>query len=144
VRLASADPHAAPLIDPGFLTAEEDLDVLVYGFKLVRRIFAQPAFAPWGGADTSRELHFKDVASDDEIRAAIRAHADTIYHPVGTCKMGDTTSDPLAVVDPQLRVRGVAGLRVMDASVMPTLISGNTNAPVMAMAERAAELIRQA
>lgn len=144
VRLASADPRAAPLIDPGFLTAEEDMDVLVRGFKLVRRIFAQPAFAPWGGADTSRELYFKDVHSDDEIRAAIRAHADTIYHPVGTCKMGDLARDPLAVVDPQLRVRGVEGLRVMDASVMPALISGNTNAPVMAMAERAAELIRGA
>ena len=139
LQLASADARDAPLIDPGFLSDESDLDITVRGFKLVRRIFAQPAFAPFGGGDPSRELHFADVRSDDEIRAAIRARADTIYHPVGTCRMG---SDSRAVVDPELRVRGVQGLRVVDASVMPTLLSGNTNAPVVMIAERASHLIR--
>jgi choline dehydrogenase-like flavoprotein len=141
LHLASADPREAPLIDPGFLSAPEDLDTMVRAFKLVRRIFAQPAFAPFGGADPARELYFRDVRSDDEIRAAIRERADTIYHPVGTCRMG---SDARAVVDPQLRVRGIAGLRVVDASIMPSLISGNTNAPVVMIAEKAVDFIRGA
>ena len=139
LSLASSDARDAPLIDPGFLTAEEDLDTMVRGFKLVRRIFSQPAFAPFGGGDPKRELYFADVHSDDEIRAAIRSRADTIYHPVGTCRMG---TDARAVVDPQLRVRGIEGLRVVDASVMPSLVSGNTNAPVVMIAERAADLMR--
>jgi len=129
----------APLIDPRFLSHEDDLETLVRGFKLVRKIFAQPAFAPFDGADPKRELHHADVRTDDEIRAAIRRHADTIYHPVGTCRMG---SDERSVVDTHLRVRGVEGLRVIDASVMPTLVSGNTNAPVVMIAERASDLIR--
>ncbi len=91
------------------------------------------------GADLSRELHFSKVQSDAEIRQAIRERADTIYHPVGTCRMG---SDDRAVVDPQLRVRGIERLRVVDASVMPTLISGNTNAPVIMIAEKAADLLK--
>jgi choline dehydrogenase-like flavoprotein len=139
LHVASRDARDAPLIDPGFLSAPEDLETMVRAFKLVRRIFAQPAFAPFGGGDASRELHFAGVRSDDEIRAAIRARADTIYHPVGTCRMG---SDERAVVDPELRVRGVDGLRVVDASVMPTLVSGNTNAPVVMIAEKAVDLIR--
>ncbi len=141
VQLASADPLAAPRIDPNFLSHPDDLDTLVRGFRLVRRIFAQPAFAPWGGADLSRELYDGAVPTDDDaaVRAAIRRRADTIYHPAGTCRMG---SDARAVVDPQLRVRGVAGLRVVDCSVMPTLVSGNTNAPVVMIAEKAADLIR--
>jgi choline dehydrogenase-like flavoprotein len=139
VTLASADPLAAPRIDPNFLSHEDDLETMVRAFKLVRSIFAQPAFAPFGGADLSRELYDGAVRSDDEIRAAIRRRADTIYHPAGTCRMG---SDAQAVVDPQLRVRGVEGLRVVDASVMPTLVSGNTNAPVVMIAERASDLIR--
>lgn len=142
VTLASSDANAAPVIDPCFLSDERDLEIMVRGFRLVRRIFAQPAFAPFGGADRSRELYFADVESDDQIRAAIRAHADTIYHPAGTCRMGDVAADPMAVVDPQLQVRGVEGLRVVDASVMPTLVSGNTNAPVMMIAEKAAQSIR--
>ena len=140
LTLASRDAHEAPRIDPGFLSDTEDLETMVRGFKLVRRIFAQPAFAAFGGGDLSRELYFSDVRTDDEIRAAIRARADTIYHPVGTCRMG---ADDRAVVDPQLRVRGVEGLRVVDASIMPTLISGNTNAPVVMIAERAVEFIRR-
>jgi choline dehydrogenase-like flavoprotein len=139
LTLASRDAREAPLIDPGFLSDAEDLETMVRGFKLVRRIFAQPAFAAFRGGDLSRELYFSDVRTDDEIRAAIRARADTIYHPVGTCRMG---TDDRAVVDPQLRVRGVEALRVVDASIMPTLISGNTNAPVVMIAERAAEFIR--
>jgi choline dehydrogenase-like flavoprotein len=140
LTLASRDAHEAPRIDPGFLSDAEDLETMVRGFKLVRRIFAQPVFAAFGGGDLSRELYFSDVRTDDEIRAAIRARADTIYHPVGTCRMG---SDDRAVVDTQLRVRGVEGLRVVDASIMPTLISGNTNAPVVMIAERAVEFIRR-
>jgi choline dehydrogenase-like flavoprotein len=141
LMLASRDAREAPRIDPGFLSDAEDLETMVRGFKLVRRIFAQPAFAPFGGGDASRELYFSEVRTDDEIRAAIRSRADTIYHPVGTCRMG---SDERAVVDPQLRVRGIDGLRVVDASVMPTLVSGNTNAPVVMIAEKAVELIRRA
>jgi choline dehydrogenase-like flavoprotein len=139
LRLASSRMSEAPLIDPRFLSHEDDVETLVRGFKLVRRIFAQPVFAPFRGGDQSRELYYGEVRTDDEIRAAIRAHADTIYHPVGTCRMG---TDERAVVDPQLRVRGVEGLRVVDASVMPTLVSGNTNAPVVMIAERASDLIR--
>jgi choline dehydrogenase-like flavoprotein len=140
---AGADMRTPPLIDPGFLSAPQDLDRMVRGFRLARRVFAQPAFAPFGGGDLRRELHFAAVPTDDDaaVRAAIRAHADTIYHPVGTCRMGD---DPAAVVDAQLRVRGVVGLRVVDASVMPTLVSGNTNAPTIMIAEKAADLIRAA
>ncbi len=117
----------------------DDLDRLVRGFKLVRQIFAQPAFAPFDGANPARELYDREVRSDDEIRAAIRRRADTIYHPVGTCRMG---SDAASVVDPELRVRGVSGLRVIDASVMPSLVSGNTNAPTVMIAEKASDLIR--
>jgi choline dehydrogenase-like flavoprotein len=141
LRLASRDARDAPLIDPRFLTHEDDLETLVRGFKLVRRIFAQPAFAPFDGANPARELYYSGVGTDDAIKDAIRTHADTIYHPVGTCRMG---SDDGAVVDPQLRVRGVERLRVIDASVMPTLLSGNTNAPVVMIAERAADLLRAA
>jgi choline dehydrogenase-like flavoprotein len=138
LRLATRDARDPPLIDPGFLSVESDLETMVRGFRLVRHIFAQPAFAPFDGANLARELYFSEVRTDDEIRAAIRAHADTIYHPVGTCRMGN---DARAVVDPALRVRGVQGLRVVDASVIPTLPSGNTNAPVVMIAERASDLI---
>ena len=139
LHIASPDAREAPLIDPGFLSVSEDLETMVRAFKVVRRIFAQPAFAPFGGGDAARELYFADVHNDDEIRAAIRSRADTIYHPVGTCRMG---TDARAVVDLQLRVRGIEGLRVVDASVMPTLVSGNTNAPVVMIAEKAADMIR--
>lgn len=139
VSLANPDARAAPLIDPQFLSDARDLETLVRGFKLIRRIFAQPVFAPFGGGDCSRELHFAHVHTDEQIRAAIRARADTIYHPSGTCRMGDVTRDAMAVLDPELRVRGTQGLRVVDASVMPTLVSGNPNAAVMMIAEKAVQ-----
>ncbi|MBU6470557.1 MAG: choline dehydrogenase [Gammaproteobacteria bacterium] len=137
VRLASADPEAAPAIDPAYLSEPRDLDVLVRGFRLARRILDAPAFAPY----RRRELFTANVHSEEEIRAAIRARSETIYHPAGTCRMGDDRS---AVVDAELRVRGVDGLRVVDASVMPTLIGGNTQAPTMMIAEKAADLLRRA
>ena len=137
VRLAGADMRDPPVIDPQFLSAPEDMDGMKRGFKLVRRILDAPPFAPF----KATELYTAGVKTDDEIEAAIRARADTIYHPVGTCRMG---SDDAAVLDPQLRVRGVQGLRVVDCSVMPTLIGGNTNAPAMMIAEKAAAMIRAA
>jgi choline dehydrogenase-like flavoprotein len=138
VRLLDADALSAPLIDPNFLAERDDVDRLIRGFKLMRSILSQPALARLG----ARELPASAVArSDVQIEQFIRNHADTIYHPAGTCRMG---TDALAVVDAQLRVHGVAGLRVVDASIMPTLVGGNTNAPVIMIAEKAAELIRTA
>ncbi len=136
VTLESPDPSALPAIDPGFLTEPEDLDRMVRGFKLMRRILQQPALAALGG----RELPASAGAqTDGQIEAFIRGHADTIYHPVGSCRMGPGPDD---VVDARLRVHGVAGLRVVDASVMPRIVSGNTNAPTIMIAEKAADLIR--
>jgi choline dehydrogenase-like flavoprotein len=138
LTLASADPFAAPLIDPNFLAERDDLDRLVRGFKLMRRILQQPALASHRG----RELPASSGAQTDaQIEAFIRGHADTIYHPVGTCRMGPGAMD---VVDAQLRVHGVQGLRVVDASIMPSIVGGNTNAPVIAIAEKAADLIKAA
>ena len=137
VRLASGDMRDAPLIDPRFLSHAEDVATLKRGFAAMRKILNAPAFAPYLGP----ELYTQDLREDDEagLEAAIRARADTIYHPVGTCRMG---TDALSVVDPELRVRGVAGLRVVDASIMPAVPSGNTNAPTIMIAERAADLIK--
>jgi choline dehydrogenase-like flavoprotein len=137
VRLASPDARDAPLIDPRFLTEPEDLAALVRGFKLVRRILDAPALA----AFPSTELYTANVHADTDIERAIRARADTVYHPVGTCRMG---SDAGAVLDPELRVRGVERLRVADCSVMPSLIGGNTNAPAIMIGERAAAFMRRA
>ncbi|SIQ87980.1 Choline dehydrogenase [Rhizobium sp. RU35A] len=134
VRLASADPHHAPEIDPRFLSAPADLDLLAAGARIVHRIFAAEPLARHRG----RVLYPVDVNDEAALRAMIRARADTIYHPVGTCRMG---ADPASVVDPSLRVRGIAGLRVADASIMPTLISGNTQAPTAMIGEKAADLI---
>ena len=141
VTLASADPTAAPLIDIGFLQESADLDRLTRGFKLMRNILQQPALAGLGG----RELPTSAGAQTDaQIADFIRNHADTIYHPVGTCRMGSGTgSGSKDVVDARLRVHGVRGLRVVDASVMPRIVSGNTNAPVIMIAEKAADMIRQ-
>ncbi len=138
VTLASADPFAAPLIDPNFLAERDDLDRLVRGFKAMRRVLAQPALAAHGARELSASA---GAQSDAEIEAFVRGHADTIYHPVGSCRMG---RGPLDVVDAELRVRGVDGLRVVDASVMPQIVSGNTNAPTIMIAEKAADLIKAA
>jgi choline dehydrogenase-like flavoprotein len=135
VRLASLDPIKRPLIDPAYLSDQRDLEVLVRGFKLGQRILAAPAFVPYRG----RELFSAGAVSDTDISALIRGRAESIYHPVGTCRMGQ---DEAAVVDASLKVHGVEGLRVVDASVMPTLIGGNTNAPTMMIAEKAAHMIR--
>jgi len=135
VRLASSDPGKSPLIDPAYLSDPHDLEVLLRGFKLARRILAAPAFSPYRG----RELFSAGAVSDADICALIRARAETIYHPVGSCRMG---RDDAAVVDTSLKVLGVQGLRVVDASVMPTLIGGNTNAPTMMIAEKAIDMIR--
>ena len=137
LRLASADPLAAPLIDPAFLQDPDDMARLVRGFKLTRQMLQQPALARHGGQEAKASA---SAQSDGEIEQFIRNHADTIYHPVGTCRMGD---DPLAVVDARLRVHGVSGLRVVDASVMPQVVGGNTNAPVIMMAERAVDMMRE-
>lgn len=139
VRLASADMRTAPLIDPRYLSDPQDMEDMVAGLRLVRRILDQAPLAAFGGRELYSAGLRLDGSDDDAARALIRAHADTIYHPVGTCRMG---MDPLAVVDPQLRVRGVEGLRVVDASIMPTLIGGNTNAPAIMIGERAHDLIR--
>ena len=136
VTLASADPLAAPLIDPNFLAERDDVDRLVLGFKLMRSILRQPALAGF----TGRELDASARAQTDaQIEDFIRNFGDTIYHPVGSCRMG---SGPLDVVDAQLRVRGLHGLRVVDASIMPRIVSGNTNAPTIMIAEKTADLIR--
>jgi choline dehydrogenase-like flavoprotein len=138
VTLASADPQAAPLVDLGFMTDAADVQRMVQGFKLMRQVLQQPALASLGG----RELAASSQAQTDaQIEQFIRNTGDTIYHPVGSCRMGN---GPLDVVDAQLRVHGVPGLRVVDASVMPSIVSGNTNAPTIMIGEKAADMIRQA
>lgn len=137
VRLASNRPEDKPVIDPNFFADPYDMKTLIAGFREARRIFAQPALAAMTGAEMEPGAQYQ---SDAEIDAALRKIVNTAYHPTGTCKMGPD-SDPMAVVDGRLRVRGVAGLRVVDASVMPEIISGNTSAPTMMIAERAARFI---
>lgn len=136
VKLRSADPLDAPLIDPAFLEHDDDLEVLVEGYKLTRRLMAAPAMARF----VTEDLFASRSRSDDDIRALLRERTDTVYHPVGTCRMGN---DTLAVVDSQLRVRGTEGLRVVDASIMPTLVGANTNAPTIMIGEKASDLIRR-
>lgn len=134
VGLHSKSPLAAPRIDPAYLSDERDLEVLLAGVKLSREIVQQPALDRYRG----RPLYLPDDAGDAALVEQIRQRADTIYHPVGTCRMG---VDEAAVVDQRFKVRGIDGLRVVDASVMPTLIGGNTNAPTVMLAERAADWI---
>jgi choline dehydrogenase/4-pyridoxate dehydrogenase len=136
LRLASGDPAAAPRIRQNFLSTEKDRKTLRDGVRMVRAIAAQPAMRPF----IAKEIAPGSDA-DADIDALIRATGITVHHPVGTCRMG-AASDPLAVVDSSLRVRGVDDLRVVDASVMPDLVGGNINAPVIMIAEKAADLIR--
>jgi choline dehydrogenase len=136
IRLASADPRDDPLIDPHYLEADRDVEVHVEGMRMAREIATTEPLA----SHATREVDpGPDVESDEELAAWFRENAETVYHPVGTCKMGE---DEMAVVDDRLRVHGVEGLRVVDASVMPTLVGGNTNAPTYVIAERAAAMIR--
>ncbi|MFM9924583.1 GMC family oxidoreductase N-terminal domain-containing protein [Variovorax sp. H27-G14] len=135
VRLNDADPASAPRIDPRFLSEPEDMALLLAGVKKTREILRAPALAKY----RQRELYTADAHTDEDLARHIRARADTIYHPVGTCRMG---TDAMSVVDAQLRVHGIENLRVVDASVMPTLIGGNTNAPTVMIAERAADWMR--
>lgn len=133
VQIASAHPAAAPRIDPGFLSHPRDLPQMIHGARVMERLMLDPALAPWRGArlyphDGGHAAWEKDI----------RDRADTIYHPVGTCRMGGTD----APCDPAGRVRGLRGLRVADASLMPRLVGGNTNAPVIMMAERIAQAVR--
>ncbi|EEE38829.1 alcohol dehydrogenase (acceptor) [Rhodobacteraceae bacterium KLH11] len=138
VSLNSTDPEAPPAIDPRFLSDPRDLQTMIKGARITRGIMQAPALAPY----RYKEMYGTESAhSDADWERHIRARADTIYHPVGTCKMG---LDDMAVVSPDLRVLGIDGLRVVDASIMPTLISGNTNAPTMMIAEKAADMILSA
>ena len=138
IRLQSTNPADAPLIDPAYLSDARDLDYLLDGIEQARTILTTSSMRQFA---TEELLPGKLVNDKAALTAFIRQHAESIYHPVGTCKMG-AEQDSQAVVDPQLRVRGVQGLRVVDASVMPSLIGGNTNAPTIMIAERAADLIR--
>ncbi|MGY1815039.1 GMC family oxidoreductase [Blastococcus sp. SYSU D00820] len=135
VRLRSADPAWAPAIDPGYLSDDRDLDALVCGIEKAREIAAAGPLAAvladeWSPGGT--------VHRREDLRQAVRDTLESLYHPVSSCRMG---TDDLAVVDPRLRVRGLEGLRVADASVMPTLVRGNTNAPTIMIGERAADLV---
>lgn len=138
LRLASKDPADAPLIDPDFLADRDDMDRMLRGFHIMRGILAQPALADFGGKEFATSAA---AQTDLQIEQFIRDHADTIYHPVGTCRMGPGSD---AVVDAELRVHGLQGLRVVDASIMPRVVGGNTNAPVMMIAEKAADMIKAA
>ncbi len=138
VQLASADPLAPPLIDPGFLTERDDTDRLIRGFKAMRHILNQPALTGYAGRESDLSAQ---AQTDQQIEMFIREKADTVYHPVGSCRMGN---GPMDVVDAQLRVHGMEGLRVVDASIMPRIVSGNTNAPVIMIAEKAADMIKSA
>jgi choline dehydrogenase len=137
IRLKSMDPAEHPLIDANYLAARRDLDTLIAGVKMGREIFAQSGLDPYRADEFQPGATLK---TDVDIEQWIRAKCETIYHPVGTCKMGPD-NDAMAVVDSQLRVRGLEGLRVVDASVMPTLVGGNTNAPTIMIAEKAAAMM---
>jgi choline dehydrogenase len=137
VRLRSADPTWAPAIDPGYLTDERDVEALVCGVEKAREIAAAGPLASVLAEEWSPGGM---VRTQDDLRRSVRETLESLYHPVSSCRMG-AADDETAVVDPQLRVRGLEGLRVVDASVMPTLVRGNTNAPTIMVAERAADLI---
>jgi choline dehydrogenase len=135
IRLRSADPAVHPLIEPNYLSNERDRWELRACVKHTREIFAQRAFDAYRGREI---LPGPEVRTDAQIDAYVRARADSAYHPCGSCKMG---VDDMAVVDPQCRVRGLEGLRVVDASIMPSIVSGNLNAPTIMIAEKAADMI---
>ena len=138
ITLRSADPFAPPRIDPRYLTdsSGDDIRLLIQGTRLAHRVMRSPALTPFAGEPM---LPDRELGTDDEIERLIREKAESLYHPVGTCRMG---TDRLAVVDPRLRVRGIEGLRVVDASIMPQIIRGHTNSPTVMIAEKAAEMMR--
>ena len=138
VTLAGPDPFAAPRIDPNFFDHPDDMQRMVRGFRLMRDIANQPALARLGGKELARSAN---ATTDAEIEQFIRAYGDTIYHPVGTCRMG---SGALDVVGADLRIHGLEGIRVVDASMMPRIVGGNTNAPVIMVAEKASDMIKAA
>jgi len=135
LRLASKDPAAAPLIDPHLLEHPDDIKPLIRALRIARAAFASEPFAGYEGTEVAPG---PDCQTDEQFDAYIRETGYTVHHPVGTCRMG---SDKDAVVDPQLRVNGIKGLRVADASVMPSVIGGNTNAPCVMIGERAADFV---
>ncbi len=136
ITLTSADPAAAPRIKANYLSTQNDADTLLAGVKYARKLAYAEPLARYRGEE---HLPGKDLVSDADIMTGIRQRAETLYHPVGTCKMG---SDPAAVVDATLKVRGIQGLRIADASVMPTIIGGHTQAPSTMIGEKAADLVR--
>ena len=139
IALKSADPNDEPLMYPNYLSEEQDMIDTRNAFRETRRVFLQESFDPYRG-DQSKPGKDVDVEDDDQLDEWIRQTGETLYHPVGTCKMGE---DDMAVVNSNLQVHGIQGLRVVDASIMPTLIGGNTNAPTIMIAEKAADSIRQ-
>ena len=137
IMARSADPLERPAIRPNYLSAPADIRVIEAGIAIARRIFSQPAFNRHSAGEI---VPGPDVRTPDEILDYVRRFGTTIYHPVGTCRMGE---DPMAVVDSRLRVRGMSGLRVIDASIMPQVTTGNTNAPTIMIAEKGASMIRE-
>jgi choline dehydrogenase len=138
VHIGSRDLHVAPLIAPNYLSTDYDRHVAANALRLTRRIAAAPALKPYRPEEILPGIQFQ---TEEELQIAAGQVGTTIFHPVGTCRMG-TSNDPGAVVDSRLRVIGVEGLRVVDASVMPTITSGNTNSPTLMIAERASDMIR--
>jgi len=136
ITLRSKNPFEPPLIQPNYLTNPQDLETLLAAVKISRQILQQQAFDKFRGEET---LPGSNVQSNNNICTFIRDTAESLYHPVGTCKMGH---DPMSVVNSKLQVHGIQGLRVIDASIMPNIIGGNTNAPTIAIAEKAADMIK--
>jgi choline dehydrogenase len=137
LRIKSADPAVPPEIRLNYLATETDRSAFVEGLKILRKILGAPALKPFVAEEVEPGAK---VSTDEELLDFCRRNGSTVYHPTSTCRMGN---DPLAVVDQRLRVRGIEGLRVVDASIMPDLMSGNTNAPTIMIAEKASDMILQ-
>jgi choline dehydrogenase len=137
IHIKSANPAEQPAIRFNFLSAQSDRDGLLAAMRKARELMATPPISDWTGKEIAPGAHLQ---TDAELLEWVRNHAETTYHPVGTCKMGPA-SDPRAVVDDQLRVHGIEGLRVADASIMPMLTSGNTNAPSIMIGEKCAAMV---
>ena len=135
VRLAGSDPRLAPRVNPNVLADPEDGAPLLHGLHLVRQLCDTPAFAPYRASEVRPG---RKLQSNSELKAYLREATATVHHPVGSCRMG---IDALAVVDSDLRVRGLEALRVVDASIFPGIVGGNTNAPIVMVAEKAADMI---